>query len=134
MTINGVGELTASAVVAATGDAKQYKNARQFSASLGLVPRQHSTGGKPRLLGISKKGDRYIRKLLVHGARSTVRHLDKKVDKRSMWLKSLIERRGVNKAVVAMANKNARVIWVLMVDETRSFDPNHLPEGYQEAA
>ena len=117
MTIPGRGELTATALVAAIGDAAQCKNGRQFAAWLGLVPRQHSTGGKPRLLGISKHGDSYLRKLLVHGARSCRRWAGRKQDRRSQWVQSLMERRGWNRAAVALANKNARVAWVLLCTE-----------------
>jgi transposase len=117
MTIPGLGELTATALVAAVSDATQFKNGRQFAAWLGLVPRQHSTGGKSRLLGISKHGDSYLRKLLVHGARSCLRWVGRKRDRRSQWAQSLMERRGWNKAAVALANKNARVAWALMGTE-----------------
>jgi transposase len=117
MTIPGLGELTATALVAAVSDATQFKNGRQFAAWLGLVPRQHSTGGKERLLGISKRGDSYLRKLLVHGARSCLRWVGRKRDRRSQWVQSLIERRGWNRAAVALANKNARVAWVLLSTE-----------------
>ena len=117
MTIPGLGELTATAIVAAVSDAAQFKNGRQFAAWLGLVPRQHSTGGKPRLLGISKHGDSYLRKLLVHGARSCLRWVGRKQDRRSQWVQSLLQRRGWNRAAVALANKNARVAWVLLCTE-----------------
>src|SRR5215217_1014267 len=117
MTIPGLGELTATALVAAVNDATQFQNGRQFAAWLGLVPRQHSTGGKARLLGISKHGDSYLRKLLVHGARSCLRWVGRKRDRRSQWGQSLMERRGWNKAAVALANKHARVAWALMGTE-----------------
>jgi transposase len=84
---------------------------------VGLVPRQHSTGGKPRLLGISKRGNVYLRTLLVHGARATLRWIGLKTDQRSKWVRALIERRGKNKAAVALANKNARIAWVLLRSE-----------------
>lgn len=117
MTIPGLGELTATALVAAVSDATQFKNGRQFAAWLGLVPRQHSTGGKSCLLGISKRGDRYLRKLLVHGARSCLRWVHLKRDRQSQWVRAVLERRGWNRAAVALANKNARVAWVLMGTE-----------------
>jgi transposase len=117
MTMPGLGELTATALVAAVSDASQFKNGRQFAAWLGLVPRQHSTGGKARLLGISKHGDLSLRTLLVHGARSCLRWVDRKPDRRSQWVRSLMERRGWNRAAVALANKNARVAWALMSTE-----------------
>lgn len=114
MTIPGLGELTATALVAAVSEATQCNKGRQFAAWLGLVPRQHSTGGKPRLLGISKHGESYLRKLLVHGARSCLRWVGRQCDRRSQWVRSLLERRGWNRAAVALANKNARVAWVVM--------------------
>ena len=112
--VPGVGPMTATALVAAIGDAKVFKNGRQMSAWLGLVPRQCSSGGKNILLGISKRGDRYLRSLLIHGARACLRHLCHKVDALSQWVKKLIQRRGYNKACVALANKNVRIIWALM--------------------
>jgi transposase len=117
LTIPGLGELTATALVAAVSDATQFNNGRQCAAWLGLVPRQQSTGGKPRLLGISKHGDRYLRTLLVHGARSCLRWVGRKCDRRSQWVRLLMERRGWNRAAVALANKNARVAWHLMCTE-----------------
>ena len=117
MTIPGIGPLTATALVAAVSTATAFKNGRQFAAWIGLVPRQHSTGGKPRLLGMSKRGDVYLRKLLVHGARATLRWIRLKTDRRSTWLRGLIERRGKNKAAVALANKNARIVWVLLTTD-----------------
>jgi len=114
MTIPGIGPLTATALVAAVSDASAFKNGRQFAAWLGQVPRQHSTGGKERLLGISKRGDSYLRKLLVHGARATIRWVGRKTDRRSQWMRQLIERRGKNRTAVAVANKNARIVWALL--------------------
>src|SRR5947209_7130834 len=106
LTIPGLGELTATAWVAAVSDATQCKNGRQFAAWLGLVPRQHSTGGKSRLLGISKHGESYLRTLLVHGARSCLRWVGRKRDRRSPWAQSLMERRGWNKAAVARSEEH----------------------------
>jgi transposase len=114
MTIPGVGPLTATAIVAAVSDASAFKNGRQFAAWLGLVPRQHTTGGKERLLGISKRGDSYLRKLLIHGARATIRWVGLKTDRRSQWIRQLLARRGKNRTAVAVANKNARIIWALL--------------------
>jgi transposase len=114
MTIPGIGPLTATALVAAVSDASAFKNGRQFAAWLGLVPRQHSTGGKERLLGISKRGDSYLRKLLIHGARATLRWVGRKTDRRSQWIRQLSERRGKNRTAVAVANKNARIVWALL--------------------
>jgi transposase len=114
-TIPGIGPISATALIAAIGDATQFKNGRQLAAWLGLVPREHSTGGKSRLLGISKRGDVYLRTLLVHGARATLRWVDTKSDDRSRWVRALIARRGKNRAAVALANKNARIVWALLV-------------------
>lgn len=113
-TIPGVGVLTATAVIASVGDAKVFKNGRHLAAFLGLVPNQHSSGNKQRLLGISKRGDVYLRTLLVHGARSALRVAHKKTDKRSNWVVNLKERAGENKTCVALANKNARTLWALL--------------------
>lgn len=112
--IEGIGPVTATALVAAAGDARAFNNGRQFAAWLGLVPRQHSSGGRVRLLGISKRGDRYLRTLLIHGARSALRRCRHKKDARSRWLQKLRERRHPNVAAVALANKNARIAWVLL--------------------
>ena len=95
-------------------DAGVFKNGRELSAWLGLVPKQNSTGGKTVLLGISKRGDRYLRTLLIHGARSVASRAKDKIDRRSVWIQQLIERRGMNKASVALANKNARIIWAML--------------------
>ena len=114
MTIPGIGPLSATALVAAVSDASAFKNGRQFAAWLGLVPRQHSTGGTERLLGIRKRGDTYLRKLLVHGARTTIRWVRLKTDRRSQWIRQLVERRGKNRTAVAVANKNARTVWALL--------------------
>src|SRR5216683_289881 len=114
MTIPGIGPFTATALVAAVSDASAFKNGRQCAAWLGLVPRQYSTGGKERLLGISKRGDTYLRKLLVHGARATIRWVGLKTDRRSQWIRQLVERRGKNRTAVAVANKNARIVWALL--------------------
>jgi transposase len=110
----GVGPITASAIVASVGDAKLFKNGRQFAAWLGLVPRQYSTGGKAILGRITKRGDVYLRTLLIHGARSALITLSRRTDRLSRWAASLIERRGFRRACVAMAAKNARIIWALL--------------------
>jgi len=110
-TLRGVGPVTSTAIVAAVSDPSNFKNGRQFSAWLGLVPKQHSTGGKQKLLGITKRGDKYIRKLLVHGGRSEVQFAKKRDNS---WLLRLRERRGFNRAAVAQANKNARKIWATL--------------------
>jgi transposase len=114
LTIPGIGPLTATALMAAVGDAGVFKNGRQFAAWLGLVPKQYSTGGQTRLLGISKRGDSYIRKLLIHGARATLRWARTKADRRSQWIRGLLDRRGWNRTAVAVANKNARIVWALL--------------------
>jgi len=115
--ITGVGALTATAMVASVGDAKVFKNGREMAAFLGLVPKQHSSGGKQVLLGISKRGDRYLRCLLVHGARAAVTRAKNLPPRRGAWINALIERRGRNRAIVALANKNARTMWALMVSD-----------------
>jgi transposase len=112
--IPGIGPMTSTAVMATVGDPKVFKNGRQFSAFIGLVPKQHSSGGKSVLLGISKRGDVYLRKLLIHGARAVIRYCDTRDDARSRWVQNLVMRCGKNKAAVALANKNARTVWVLM--------------------
>ncbi|HVY52936.1 MAG TPA: IS110 family transposase [Gammaproteobacteria bacterium] len=115
MKIEGVGPLIASATVATIGDAKLFKNGREVAAWLGLVPKQHSSGNKVRLLGISKRGDHYVRKLLIQGARSAVKNCEKKTDMKNKWIADKKQRCGFNKAAVALANKNARIIWAVMV-------------------
>jgi transposase len=110
--VPGIGPLTASALVASIGDAN-FDNGRQFAAWLGVVPRQHSSGGKPTLLGMSKRGDAYLRTLLIHGARSVIYRATQRADTDS-WLVKLTTRRNKNVAAVAMANKNARTVWALL--------------------
>ena len=122
--IPGIGPLTAATVLGTVADANVFKSGRQFSSWLGLVPRQHSTGGKQVLLSISKRGDGYLRKLLVHGARSVL-FWGKGEDYRRRWALSLKERKGSNKAAVALANRNARVIWALLTKGER-YDPNYI--------
>ncbi len=112
--ILGIGPITASATYAAAGDGKDFVNGRHFSAWIGLVPGQHSTGGKTTLLGISKRGNAYLRTLFIHGARAVLQHSAKKTDRFSLWAQALLERRGYNKACVAVANKMARMAWVIM--------------------
>jgi transposase len=115
--VEGVGPLIATAIVAAISDGRAFENGRQFSAWLGLVPRQNSSGGRSRLLGISKRGDPYLRTLLIHGARSVVYRAKAKRDKRSLWITDKQQRLGTSKACVAVANKNARIIWSLIARE-----------------
>ncbi|KFJ92026.1 hypothetical protein JF55_09675 [Pseudomonas sp. 1-7] len=114
MKIEGLGPISATAIVSAVGDARQFASGRQFAAWLGLVPSQYSTGGKERLGGISKRGDKYLRTLLIHGSRSVLKHCQSKTDKRSDWLSQLMCRRNKNIATVALANKNARIIWAIL--------------------
>ena len=112
--IDGIGPMTASALVATIGDAKTFKNGREVSVWLGLVPKQHSSGNKIRLGGISKRGDRYVRCLSVHGARSALRCVDNKTDKKSQWAANKKATQPMNKAAVALANKNARIVCAMM--------------------
>lgn len=119
--VPGVGPLTATALIATVADARSYKNGRQMAAWLGLVPGQHSSGGKAKLLGISKRGDSYLRTLLVHGARSVILAAKRRKVGNS-WLGNLLSRRHINIATVALANKNARILWALMA-HGREFDP-----------
>ncbi|MHA6922463.1 IS110 family RNA-guided transposase [Ralstonia pseudosolanacearum] len=116
--VPGIGPVTASALAASIGDAKCFKNGRQLAAWLGLVPRQHSSGGKNVLLGISKRGDTYLRTLLIHGARSAIlaaqRRSDNQRANKGGWLDGLLLRRNPNVAAVALANKNARIVWALL--------------------
>lgn len=113
--VEGIGPVTATAYVAVVGTGKSFKNGRQAAASLGLVPRQHSSGDRQLLLGITKKGDRYLRGLLIHGGRAAVRAAQRKDDARSRWINAVRERRNKNIAAVAVANKNARILWALLV-------------------
>jgi transposase len=124
--IPGVGLLGATAIAASVGDARQFRNGRQLSAWMGLVPRQHSSGGKQRLLGISKHGDAYLRTLLIHGARSVLSRLKSKPEATESWRRRLLERNCMNLAATALANKMARTIWALIRHERR-YDPGFLP-------
>jgi transposase len=121
--VPGIGPITASALVATIGDAKNFDNGRQVAAWLGLVPRQHSSGGKANLQGISKRGDTYLRTLLVQGARSVILSAAKRLDATS-WLHKIMERRNTNVAAIALANKNARTVWALLVHD-REFRPDY---------
>jgi transposase len=120
LAIPGIGPFSATALVAAVREASAFKNGRQFAAGLGLVPRQHATGGKERLLGISKRGDSSVRTLLIHGARVTLRWGGLKTDRRSQWRRQRLERRGKNRTAVAVANKNARLVWALLTSHQDS--------------
>jgi transposase len=112
--IKGIGPLTATALVAAVGDGSAFDQARQVPAWIGLTPRQDSSGGKPKLLGISKRGDGYLRTLLIHGGRAVVKAAEGKDDAQSRWVNDLVKRRNKNIAAVAVANKNARIAWALL--------------------
>lgn len=122
-TIPGVGKLGATMLASILGNGAGFKNGRHFAAFLGLVPKQHSSGGKNCLLGISKGGDTYIRTLLIHGGRAVLNWIEKKSDSQSMWLKSLVKRIGKNKAAVALANKIARIAWAVIFSD-KEYNPN----------
>jgi transposase len=121
LALTGIGPLTASAVVATVGDARDYRNGRQFAAWLGLVPRQYSSGGKRKLGSITRRGDAYLRALLIQGARSTLqaalRQAPARHDRLSAWVVRLAQRVGYHKTLVAIANKHARIIWALLARE-----------------
>lgn len=117
--IPGIGPVTATALIATVGDARRYRSARHMAASFGLTPHEHSSGGKQRLLGISKRGDRYLRWLLIQGARSIMRFASRRNDALSRWASLLAIRRGVNIAAVALANKLARIAWALLAKNER---------------
>jgi transposase len=114
MRVEGVGPITATAVVATVGDAKAFSHGRQFAAWLGLVPKQCSTGGKPRLGPITKRGNVYLRTLLIHGARSVLQLTPQRTDAKSVWVEEVRQRRGDNIAAVALAAKHARILWALL--------------------
>lgn len=115
--------MNATALVAAVGDAATFRRSRDLGAWLGLVPRQNTTGGKPRLLGISKRGNKYLRTLLIHGARAALPSLAKGETTLGAWLRSLLARCHRNTVVVALANKLARIAWVMLRrEETFSHD------------
>lgn len=114
LTIPGIGPITASSLLAVAGDARGFRCGRDFAASLGLVPRQHSTGGRPNLLGISKRGDTHLRCLLVQGARAVMRYADARTDALGRWLQALLKRRHSNVVACALANKMARIVWAIL--------------------
>ena len=119
MELDGVGPITATVIIASIGEIQECKNGRQFAAWLGLVPRQWSSGGKPRHGRITRRRDVYLRTLLVHGARAVIRFIDRHDDRKSQWVKALKERRGFNKTAVALAAKHARIIWAMITKETK---------------
>jgi transposase len=120
--LRGVGPLVATALIATVGNGDQFNKGRQMAASIGLTPRQFSSGGKERLLGISKRGDAYLRSILIHGARSTIAHAKHKDDRLSVWVTDLAKRRHPNIAAVALANKTVRMAWAMMRSES-DYDP-----------
>ena len=126
--VPGIGPITASALVASLGDVKSFQNGRQLAAWLGLVPRQHSSGGKQNLLGISKRGDTYLRTLLIHGARAVVQVADRKPDHSPTcrWASKMLRRRNKNITAVALANKNARIVWALLA-HGRQYQTDYVP-------
>jgi transposase len=126
--IPGIGPITASALAASIGDPKHFANGPQLAAWLGLVPRQRSSGGKPTLLGISKRGDTYLRTLLSHSAGAVIQAAERQGDHAQSWLARLIQRRNKNVAAVALANKNARIVWALLAHE------RDYPPGYRASA
>jgi transposase len=121
--LRGVGPMVATALVATVGNADHYHKSRQMAASLGLTPKQHSSGGKDRLLGITKRGDVYLRTLLIHGARSVLTHAKHRDDRLSRWVTDIAKRRHPNVAAVALANKTARIAWAMLRSES-DYDPN----------
>ena len=118
MQLRGVGPVIATALVATVGNARQFRNGRQMSASLGLTPKHHNSGGKERLLGISKRGDAYLRSLLIHGARAVIRTARAKDDPLSQWVIRLADRSHPNVAAAALANKTTRIAWAMLSRET----------------
>jgi transposase len=118
MQLRGVGPIIATAMLATVGDARQFSNGRQMSASIGLTPKQHSSGGKERMLGISKRGDAYLRSLLIHGARAVIRTARAKEDPLSKWVIRIADRRHPNVAAAALANKTTRIAWAMLSRET----------------
>jgi len=124
LAVPGIGQVTATALVATVADPRDFKQGRDLSANLGLVPREHSSGGKKRLFGITKRGDRYLRTLLIHGARSALRCANGKEDRILVWALRLAERRGFNVAATALANKLARIAWAMLA-YGREYQPSH---------
>ena len=123
--LRGVGPMVATALVATVGNAEQFANGRQMAASLGLTPKQHSSGGKDRLLGISKRGDAHLRSILIHGARAVIRTAKEKDDRLSQWVTSLAARRHPNVAAAALANKTARIAWAMLRHGT-NYEPGYI--------
>lgn len=124
--LRGIGPITALALFAAVGNASQFRNARQLSAWIGLVPKQYGTGGKIHLSGISKRGNSQLRFLLIHGARAVLNWASKRDDQLSCWAKNVANRRGKHKAIVAVANKTARMVWVALTKGVDALPPHYL--------
>lgn len=129
MQVEAIGPQTATALVASMGDPHVFKSGRSYAASLGITPRQHSSGGTNRLGPITRQGDRYVRTLLIHGARAYLRIVDKRTDGKSAWVRRLKERRHVNVVAVALAAKHARIAWAMPAKGTE-----YRPVGTEEAA
>jgi transposase len=115
----GIGPVIATALVAAVDDGRHFRSGRELAAWIGLVPRQYTTGGKPRLGGIGRRANHYLRRQMIHGARAVVSRLANHDDRRSQWLKALVARRGINRTVVALANKTARIAWVMLARQEK---------------
>lgn len=131
--LRGIGPITATALVAALGDGSMFRRGRDAAAWVGLVPGQHSSGGKDKLLGISKRGDAYLRTLLIHGARAVVKMAKDKTDPLSQWIQALCTRRNKNVATVALANKTMRLAWALIRSGT-DYDPDYIRHAHAEPA
>jgi transposase len=129
MQVEAIGPQTATALLASMGDPHVFKSGRSYAASLGITPRQHSSGGTDRLGPITRQGDRYVRTLLIHGAHAYLRVIDKKTDGKSAWARRLKERRHVNVVAVALAAKHARIAWAMLAKGTE-----YRPVGTEEAA
>ena len=125
-TMPGIGPITAAAIEAFAPPMATFRRGRDFAAWLGLVPRQHSSGGKSTLLGMSKRGNAYLRTLLIHGARSAILAAQRKTENTNLWLANLLSRRHPNIAAVALANKNVRAVWAILA-HGREFKANYVP-------
>ena len=123
--VPGIGPLIATALVGTMGNGTQYRKGRDMAAAVGLTPRQHSSGGKQRLLGISKRGDSYLRTLMIHGGRAAVRYLDNNDDRIVRWIVKLRDRKHPNVVAVAMANKLTRIAWAIM-SKNVEYEPKHI--------
>ena len=121
--LRGVGPMISTAMIATVGDARQYRTSRQMAAAIGITPKQHSSGDRDRLLGISKRGDVYLRTLMIHGARAVVARAKYKDDRLSRWVTAIATKRHPNVAAVALANKTARMAWAMLRNET-DYDPD----------